>query len=33
MFIYLKKIIYGQAKHGTVLSLTYCYIYRILVFK
>jgi hypothetical protein len=31
MFIYLKKIICCQSKHRTVLSLTYWYIYEILV--
>jgi hypothetical protein len=31
--LYLKKIIYCQGKHITVLSLTYCYIYGILVFR
>jgi hypothetical protein len=33
IFIYLTKIICYQGKHRTVLSLTYCYIYEILVFK
>jgi hypothetical protein len=31
MLIYLKKIICYQVKYRTVLSLTYCIIYEILV--
>jgi hypothetical protein len=33
MFIYLKRRVYWQGKHRDVLSLTYYYNYRILIFK